>query len=275
MKRFVLTILILTGLILTGCGGEEAVTEAEPQVVTSTEAVPSTSENTGDQPVPQADGQMEMANREVSELSKLLVGLFKLENTDLALTTDQASALITILNAYMESSQNQNINSEPQVSTPDQSSDDVQNQQAGLQTQQEDLIAQIEAVLTADQLNSVSTLELDQDSLTAFLEEQGISDGGDGQPGRNSDQAMPQGTPSADQSGNVPQVQETPGDGGGNGGPGGNQQGDGSAPDAQFTPGADKGGGQPGQGGGFGGSGSTSHVLIEALLQLLESKVSA
>ncbi len=274
MKKFVLTVFILTALILAACSSG-AITETETQNVAATETV-SSSENTGEtgqQPAPQSDGQMNMANQEISELTKLLVGLFKLENTDLTLTTEQASTLITILDSYQELYQNQNNNPEQSASTPDQSSDAMQTQQTTMQalqaeqkTQQEDLIAQIQAVLTTDQLNSISSLELDQDSLSAFLQEQGISFGGNGQqPGGGSGKGTPQGTPSADQSGNVPQVQGTPG----NGGPGGNPQ-NGATPNAQFTPGAGQGGGQSGQGGGFG---STSQILIKALLQLLESKV--
>ncbi len=202
-----------------------------------------------------------MDERGVSDLTRLLVGLFKLEGTDLVLSTEQASALIPILNSYLALAQNQNTAPQEQAATPDPSTDAMQ-QQTVLQEQQTALIEQIEAVLTTDQLNSITSLELDQEAIMAFLEEQGLSFGGV-QPGQGTDQAMLQGTPSADQSGNVPQVQGTPGSG--NGGPSGNPQ------DGSTTMGG-QGGGQGARGG---GSSSTSSVLIEALLQLLTAKVNA
>jgi hypothetical protein len=264
MKKLVLSIFILTALLFSACGGKttnetESQDLAAPEVSTSSE----NSNSSGEPQNPQSGDPAAMADREVSDLTRLLVGLFKLEGTDLVLSTEQAAALIPILNSYVELAQNQDAVPQEQAATPDPSTDAMQEQQIALQEQQITLVEQIEAVLTTDQLNSITSLELDQEAVMAFLEEQGLSFGG-GQPGQGTDQVMPQGTPSTDQSGNVLQVQGTPGNG--NGGPGGNPQ-DGSAPmDGQSTPGGD-------QGGRGGSSGSTSSVLIEALLQLLETKV--
>ncbi len=270
MKKLVLSIFILTALLFSACGGKttneaESQDLAAPEVSTSSE----NSNSSGEPRNPQSGDPAAMADREVSDLTRLLVGLFKLEGTDLVLSTEQAAALIPILNSYVELTQNQDVAPQQQAGTPEVSNDAMQEQQTANQEQQTALIEQIEAVLTTDQLNSITALELDQEAVMAFLEEQGLSFGG-GQPGQGTDQVMPQGTPSTDQSGNVPQVQGTPGSG--NGGPGGNPQ-DGSAPmDGQSTPGTGQGGDQGGRGG---SSGSTSSVLIEALLQLLETKVNA
>ena len=250
MKKFILSIFILVAFLLAACGGKTADTAeienlAAPQVASTS----ANDDGSGQQPVQPSGEQPAMAEQNVSELTKYLIGLFKLDGTDLALTTDQTTALIPILNSYLEQEQTQNPASQQQAATPDTSV--LQEQQTALEEQQNALIAQINAVLTADQKNSITSLELDQETVTAFLEEQGIAMGG-GQPGQGNGQNMPQGTPSGDQNGNVPQVQGTPANG--NGGPG-----DG------------RGGNQPG-GGGFG---STSRLLIEALLQSLEAKISS
>lgn len=252
MKKFILSIFILVAFLLAACGGKTADTAeienlAAPQVASTS----ANDDDSGQQPVQPSGEQPAMTEQYVSELTKCLIGLFKLDGTDLALTTDQITALIPILNSYLEQEQTQNQDSAPQqqAATPDTSV--LQEQQTALEEQQNALIAQINAVLTADQKNSITSLELDQETVMAFLEEQGIAMGG-GQPGQGNGQNMPQGTPSGDQNGNVPQVQGTPANG--NGGPG-----DG------------RGGNQPG-GGGFG---STSRLLIEALLQSLEAKISS
>lgn len=269
MKKLVLSIFILTALFLSACGGKTT-NESEIQDLAAPE-VSTSSENagaSGEPQNPQSDDPAAMADREVSDLTRLLVGLFKLEGTDLVLSTEQAAALIPILNSYTDLDQNQQVAPQQQAGTPAVSNDAMQEQQTANQEQQTALIEQIEAVLTTDQLNSITILELDQEAVTSFLVEQGLSFGG-GQPGQGTDQTMPQGTPADDQAANVPQVQGTPGSG--NGGPGGNPQ-DGSPMDGQSTPGTGQGGGQGGRGG---SSGSTSSVLIEALLQLLETKVNA
>ncbi|MGV8026366.1 MAG: hypothetical protein AB2L18_07415 [Anaerolineaceae bacterium] len=263
MKKLVLSIFILTALLLSACGGKttneaESQNLAAPEVSTSSEKP-----NSSGEPKNQQSGEVGvMDERGVSDLTRLLVGLFKLEETDLVLSKEQATSLIPILNSYLELAQNQNTAPQEQAATPDPSTDAMQQQQTALQEQQTALVEQIEAVLTTDQTNSITSLDLDQEAVMAFLEEQGLSFGG-GQPGQGTDQAMPQGTPSADQSGNVPQVQGTPGSG--NGGPGGNPQ------DGSTTMGG-QGGSQGVRGG---GSNSTSSVLIEALLQLLTAKVNA
>jgi|LDZU01.1.fsa_nt_gi hypothetical protein len=260
MKKLTLHIFILTALLLSACGGKTT-TELDSQDLAAPEVSPSSenSASSAEQPAQQSGEPMDMADREVSELTRLLVGLFKLEGTDLALSAEQATALIPLLNSLMELSQNQNAAPQQQAATPEQSD--------AIQERQDALMEQIKAVLTANQLNSITSLELDQEAVIAFMEEQGLSIGG-GQPGQGTEQTMPEGTPPTNQAGNAPQVQGTPG----SGGPGGNPQ-DGSAPvDGQITPGAGQAGGQAGRGG---GSGSTSRVLMEALLQLLETKVNS
>lgn len=281
MKKFVLSIFMVLALLLAACGGSATENSdvqdlAAPAVATTSEN-PAVSDNGPAQP---SGDRGAVADGEVSELTRLLIGIFQLESTDLALTADQAAALIPMLNSYLELEQSQNLASRQQgqqAATPGTSTGAMEGQQATmqaqqivLQEQQSALIAQIETLLSSDQLTFITSQELDQEAARAFLEEQGLSAGGGnpGSGGQGSEQSISQGTPAVDQAGNVPQVQGTPGNG--NGGPGGNLQ-DGSAP-ASMTPGAEQGFGQPNQGGG--GLGSTSRILIDALLQLLETKMS-
>lgn len=197
---------------------------------------------------PAADPK-EGTERPISDQERFILGVFKLERTDLAITADQAASLIplwTSMKAYSQVFQpmpDGTPAATPDVSaTPEEPVDHSEEIAA--------LFDQIQAVLTAEQAVAISAFELDQAEMKSFMDEQGIEMPEGMGPGRN----QPEGTPSADQ---MPAPQSTP------------------AADGQ-QPGANPQSGQPGQGGQPEGKNENMRVasqnLIDALIALLESK---
>jgi len=247
MKRFGISFLILGALLLTACaGGSETSAESNdlqaPQVSSDTEnTVPQVADGSNQQ----AGGAVEMNDRPVNDQTKLVVGIFELEATDQAVTPEQAASLIPLWNSLLELSQSQD----------------------GTQEQMDASVEQIKAVLTAEQLATIEAMVIDQQIVTVFMQEQDIEMDGM-QRGLGDGQSFPQGTPSTDQM-NKP-GQGNPSDAGtpGTGGPGGNAASQGTPAEDQSQP-ADGQGQQPGR---MGGLNFASSALIEALLEMLESK---
>ena len=187
----------------------------------------------------------------VSDQERFIIGVFELEDTDLAVTADQAASLVTLWTSMKD------YIVEPQMpeGEPDEAAEPGEMPEMEDNSEAvEALFTEIEAVMTADQLQAIADLELDQDAISAFMEEQGIEmqergEGGEGQ-------TPPDGAPAGGEEGAAPEG-TPPADGGeGQGGPGG-----------------EGGQGGPG-GGGRGGAQVASSSMIDALITLLESKAS-
>jgi hypothetical protein len=187
--------------------------------------------------------------RPVSDQERFIIGIFKLEGTDLAITADQAASLIPLWTSMKAYSQVfQPMPDGTPAATPDASATPVKPVDHSEEIAA--LFDQIKAVLTAEQSSAIATLELDQADMKSFMDEQGIEMPGEMGPGRN----QPEGTPSADQ---MPAPQGTPAANG--------QQ-----------PGVNTQSGQPGQDNQPEGKNESMRVasqnLIDALIELLESK---
>ncbi len=232
MKKTILFLTILT-LILTACGAassptqpadtvqqatsivdiisatQTAVAPAEPQVVTTNNSATLNTNYTNAAPV-------EM---------QLLVGIFKLEGTAQAITSEQAKLLITLLTSLQGN-----------TLTQDQITSTIQ---------------QVQAVLTADQINAIAQMQITQESALTIMQEQGLSMGGQGQGNGGQqppqDGTVPQGTPPTQPDGQGQQP-----------------------PDAMGTPPAQPDGNGQGQ-----SRGMIPPPLLEALIQLLQTKVSS
>ncbi len=244
MKKITIALLVVLALMLSAFNGSySAIVAAD-----DTNPTPDASD-TG---AGLKDGQQ----REISEQERFILGVFSLEGTDLAVTTDQADSLVTLWTSMEEYGQQPRQRPEGIPATPE-ATPDAAMEVAEPEDNSEEVSAlfdQIQAVMTSDQLAAIEALELDQDAVNTFMEVQGIEmpEGmggmqngqmpGDGTP--DASMAAPEGTPAAN--------------GTGNGGPGG-QGGQGSG----FN------------GGGRGGAQVASTNLIDALITLLESKVSA
>lgn len=279
MRSKALSLIAILALFLSACGGSSS--EAD-----SSAAVPAAIETTEDNadeaaieqpsadeaaPGPEADGsssdgQMDGQIRTISEQEQFIVGVFELEDTSLAVTSDQATSLIQLWNSMLELTQRQ-----PQAGS--QETDEVVQPEEPLDNSEEiaTLFEEIQSVMTDEQLQAISALELDLNAITVFMEEQGIELGNGMQPGQG-DQTPPEGIPS-DEEMSAPEGTSPADAQGDNSGDPGDKGPDGQSP-ANGSEGQPQGEG--GMGSGCGGFIQTaSSNLIEALIELLESKISS
>lgn len=180
MKKILLFLSILT-LILSACGiastpTEEAVTvqdiTAIAEIVSGTQtAVAPVIANTAISKASTSLLSTEYANAAPAEI-QLLVGILKLEGTDLIITPSQATSLLTLLNSLKGNS--------------------------ATQEQVTSIIQQAQAILSAHQITAIANMQITQESAMTIMQEQGLGMGGQGQGnGNQPPQAgdMPQGTP--------------------------------------------------------------------------------
>ena len=236
MKKYIIALLVVLALMLSAFNGSFSA------IVTADDTIPTPEDGNGPK-----DGQQ----REISEQERFIMGVFSLEGSDLAVTADQAASLVTLWTAMEEYAQQPMQMPEGTPGTPADTSAATPEAVEPEDNSEEvsALFDQIEAVMTSDQLAAIAALELDQDSMSTFMEAQGI-EMPEGMQGLQDGQTPPEGTPDAA----MAAPEGTPA-ADGNGGPNG---------------------GQPGQGGeGKGGMRVASTNLIDALITLLESKVSA
>lgn len=213
MKKITLTILTLLILTLTACGGAQTATESN-------------------------SGQPNGLSNELPMASKLVIGSFKLEETDLAITAEQAADLLPLWQVY----------------------EDLSSSDAAAQEEVDALIAQIQETMTPEQMKSINDMNLTPQDVFTVMQEQGVqlagrpqqSDQGNG--GQNNGGELPQG-------GRPIIIQGGPG-----GGPGGGGQG--LSPQQIATAQARR---AENGGGGFALNG-TPAPLIEALVKLLQEK---
>ena len=204
-----------------------------------------------------AAGNKDGQQREITEQQRFILGVFALEGSDLAVSADQAASLVTLWTSMEEYAQQPRQMPEGTPGTPEETpAADMEAVQPEDNSEEiSALFGQIQAVMTSDQLAAIEALELDQDAVITFMEEQGIEmpeDVG----GMQGGQTPQDGTPDAAMA--APDNAPT-GEGAGNGGPGSGADGEGTGPN----------------GGGRGGAQVASSNLVDALITLLESKVSA
>lgn len=246
MKKYLIAVLIVLALMLSAFSSSYS---EVVRIMVNTAAADTT-------PTPEdgtpANGPKD-SQRQISDQERFIIGIFELEGTDLAVTSDQAAHLVTLWTSMEEYSQQlQPMMQGTPDGTPAATKAAVEPEDNSEEISA--LFDQIEAVMTSDQLAAIAALELDQDAITTFMDEQEIemTEGMQMQPDQGS-QTAPQGTPAHE---TIPAPQGTPAaDGSGNGGPGG---------------------GQPGEGGpGRVGTQVASSNWIDALIKLLETKVNA
>jgi hypothetical protein len=251
MKKFtyaILCLIIVLGLV--ACGGGDGNTQ-EDKTTTAAE--------TGDV--------------SLSIETQLILGTMKLDGTDLEVTADQASELLTLWKAFKS------------LSTSDTAAEE----------ELDAVINQIQKTMTAEQLDAIQAMDLEQGDMASLMEELGIlPEGGfmGGQGGGLEGQELPEGfTPGEIPEGFEPPEGFTPGERPEEGFQGGER------PEGGFQGGEGPGGGFQG-GEGMGGQGfrqemdpeqiatlqaergdrvnlrnRTSLFLIDPLLQYLEGKV--
>jgi len=221
MKKITLTIFTILVLTLTACGGASNNPQAGPA------APASSSENT------------------LPLSTQLLIGTFKLEDTDLAVTAEQANELIPLWQVLQS----------------------ISSSDTAAQEEMDALVEQIEETMTAEQVQAIEAMNLTSQDMFTIMQEQGLGGGGP---------MMTRGTPEAGSNGDFPAPPAGgsdfigPAGGGppGGGGPGGGG-GQGLSPDQIATAQANRA--ENGGGGGFRFNGAPA-PLIEALVKFLQEK---
>lgn len=179
----------------------------------------------------------------VSVEEQLLVGTIALDGTSNQVTKDQANTLITLYTSLQSLSQMGGPGGNAGGAAPQGTPDANATQPAQTndnQTQIDALVQQIEAAMTADQINAIAAMQITQTSEASILQNKGITltmgngqQGGDqsAQGGNSSAQGNgPQGTPPA--ANGTPDANQQAN---GQGQPGGNGQGNG-----QMDPGGNR-----------------------------------
>ena len=225
MKKTILTILTILILTLTACGGASNNPQAGPADPASS------SENT------------------LPLSTQLLIGTFKLEDTDLAVTAEQANELIPLWQVLQS----------------------ISSSDTAAQEEMDALVEQIQETMTAEQVQAIEAMNLTSQDMFTIMQEQGLGGGGP---------MMTQGTPQAGPNGDLPAAPAGGGDFGGGGpppgggGPGGGGPGGGGgqglSPDQIATAQVNRA--ENGGGGGFRFNGAPA-PLINALVEFLQKKV--
>jgi hypothetical protein len=138
-------VLVVVAVVLAGCGAEEAT----PAPADEGGDVAYTSEALGTS----YDGALDVPNQ-------LMLGTIQLEETENAVTPEQAAALLPLWQALRGG--------------------------VTVQTEMAAVLKQIEGTMTSEQLEAIAAMQLTQEDLRAWMQEQGLGGGG-GFPGAGGD----------------------------------------------------------------------------------------
>ena len=100
--------------------------------------------------------QNQPANAALSPATKLALGTLKLEETDQAVTTDQAATLVTLWQAYQA----------------------LSNSDTTAQVELDAIIKQIQAAMTPEQTKAIDSMQLTRQSMNEILQSLGLDMGG-------------------------------------------------------------------------------------------------
>jgi hypothetical protein len=229
MKKTIFAIIISFSLILSACAGNATATAATTTTANTLAVTAAVSDSALNTDYTDA----------VSVATQLAVGTLNLDGTANALTKAQATSLVTLWESMQTLTQpgmsgqgggmpgpngagqpgSQGsapaANSSTQAATPaEQAATPAASQQttADNSTKVDDLVNQIEAAMTTDQLSAIAAMQLTQTSITTILKAKGITttdagtapQGGMSAPQGSTGTGAPQGTGTA-ANGNVPQ----------------------------------------------------------------------
>lgn len=252
MKKTIVTIMMALMLILTACGGSQSASVAEQPAENEAVVV---EQETAVTEEPAATDQMAVVIEAVTPSSglntdyenavsvemQLVLGILKLADTDQAITAEQANVLLPLWTEYQTTVQGVmptrgepgqgDAESGQGMPQPRQEASGTPMPEMGtpqamptvdptVQTQLDDLMAQIESAMTAEQMSAIVDMKITTETAMTIMQEQmaalgGLQGGGnDGQQPPQGDQGqMPQGTPPAD-GGQMGSGQGGPQDGG-------------------------------------------------------------
>jgi len=220
MKKITVTIFAILVLTLTACGSNTSNAQQFSQDQNST-----------------------ATTAELPLASKLVIGSLKLEDTDNAITAEQATELLPLWQVYQ------------QLSTSD----------TAAQEEITALMEQIQETMTADQMKAINAMNLTPQDMFTVMQEQGIQFGGNRQQDQSSNQQNSGGGFGPPGGGDFVRPEGGGPGGGGGGGFGGGQN---LSPEQIATAQARR---AENGGNGFRNIG-TPAPLIEALVKLLQGK---
>ena len=166
MKIIGLTVLMVLVFILSACGS--SLSSNATQVAAATQA------NAGVQSTT-AGSLTTSYDNAVSIEFQLIVGTFKLEGTDQAVTAEQAKVLLPLWQQVQALSPSMGPGAASQGQPA--ATFTVQASGSDSQAQIDALVSQIEAVMTIDQLQAIASMKITQDSAMTILQNQGVSMG--------------------------------------------------------------------------------------------------
>ncbi len=245
-KTTIFTLLTIFVLTLTACNGASSA----PPTDSGSPVGVSSAASSADIATPVTIAATAQPPSMLDE-TQLIIGTFKLEGTDQAITAQQAAALLPLWQALKDAQSSAMQAGKPQAGATPQDN-------TALQQQIDSQVKQIEAGMTAAQLEAIQNTNLTEQDMLSTLQELGITMDAS-RPGNGSDQSNgtftpPQGTPPA---GNMP------GDNGAGGGAGQAPQ-----PDEMGTP-------RAGMAPGNGLVGFVPTELIDAFIQFLQKKAAS
>jgi hypothetical protein len=162
-KRFLLVVLVISGLLFAGCQKDYTLTPVDVNVdVDQTTSV----ETDDDVATSDSEGSEDTAKKfnagELGETNELALGTLLLEDTGDAISPDQAASLLPLWQV-------------------------VQSGSLQSQAETDAVLNQIKAMMTDSQLNTIQSLELKQEDMAAWMDEQGIAMAGPGTGGATED----------------------------------------------------------------------------------------
>jgi hypothetical protein len=185
-KSLILSLILITAFVLGACAPAQSTATTAPVVAIVETSAPAV---TTESPVvqPSASGVELNADYEnaVPVEQQLIFGTLKLAGTEFSVTKEQATALLPLWT---------NLKTLSESMMPSQDGSNSQSQ-SDVQTQVSDLIKEIEAAMTPEQIKAISDMKITMDIAQTIMQEQNISmggargSGGGGQP--------PQGDPPA------------------------------------------------------------------------------
>lgn len=222
MKKSVYILLILIVLALSACSGQaplaHRVTNSSADQLVSLH----TSSSGSALSLLAGDGISTNFDNAESVLTQMILGIIKLDGTNLALTKDQATSMLALWDAYQ---------TELQSSMPSGGKPGDGNQPSGtpaarptmdpnatpaapaVNTKLDTLASSMVAVLTADQIQAINEMKITRDIATTIMQEKGIANGdqngqnsqSNSQPNGNGQQQPPAGGQQPPANGQQPQ----------------------------------------------------------------------
>jgi hypothetical protein len=160
MKKLFYCLTIIVILVLSACSSQGS----EAQVTTATEVAAAEVEAAETVTPIEATSLNTTYENAVSIPMQLILGTLELNTTAQALTKEQADTLIPLWTDYATLSMSM---------VPGQGLEG----DTDTQTQLDDLIAQIEAAMTPDQINTIAAMQITQESASKLMDELGITVG--------------------------------------------------------------------------------------------------